>query len=291
MIDYEILAIAEGHSGSLFDARNQIAEKLKVTSAAELKAMEDDEDEDKEDSYLLTMAGNVAHIAVNGGLTGRDSWMNRYFGITSYAEIKKATIDGINAGAGAILYNFNSPGGEVRGMSEVGSFISKLPIPTISFAGGMMASAAYFLGSQADHVYAGDFSEVGSIGVLLKLYDRTKMNEQYGIKVERFRSGDLKAVGDPDFKFSEKERTHIKEQVDLYASKFFTIVSAARGMPLEVLDNLGITSGKTFIGEQAKSVNLVDKIMTFEQVMLKAYDLATKHIDKNKQSSLNWNRK
>jgi signal peptide peptidase SppA len=289
MIDYEILAIAEGHAGVLFDARNRIAEKIKVTSAAELKAMEDGDEE--ESSYLLTMADNVAHISITGGLTGRDSWMNRYFGITSYAEIKKATIDGINAGAGAIVYNFNSPGGEVRGMSEVASFISKLPVPTVTYAGGMMASAAYFLGSQADHVYAGDFSEVGSIGVLLKLYDRTKMNEQYGIKVERFRSGDLKAVGDPDFKLSEKERAHVKEQIDLYASKFFSIVSAARGMPMETLEKLSITSGKTFIGDQAKAVNLIDKVVTFEQTMLKAYDLAAKHIDKNKQSSLNWNRK
>jgi len=284
MINYEILAVASGRERELFEARDNIYEKIKVTSPADLKAAEDS---DEEASHLLQMSGNVGHIEVRGALTSRDSFWNRYFGAVSYGEIKKATMQALEANAAAIVYNYTSPGGEVRGMSELGNFIAALPIPTVTFA-DYMASAAYFLGCQSDYVYASDFAEVGSIGVLVKVYDRTKMNEQYGIKVERFRSGDLKASGDPDFKLTDKEKTHIQSQMDTYAAKFFKIVSDARGLPLEAMEKMGITSGRTFIGEEAKKVNLIDKVVTFEQAMQKAYDLAAKHIDKTSSSKLNW---
>jgi len=69
---------------------------------------------------------------------------------------------------------------------------------------------------------------------------------------------------------------------------FYQTVSDARGMSIEMLNKLDITSGRTFIGQEAKAVGLVDKIMSFEQSMLKAYDLAAKYVDKKKASSLSY---
>ena len=144
------------------------------------------------------------------------------------------------------------------------------------------------MGSQSKHVYADAFAEVGSIGVVIKCWDRSKQLKDMGIKPERFRSGDLKASGDPDFALTAKEKEHIQEQMMTYAGKFYNIVSDARGIPLPVLELSGITSGRTFIGDEALRVNLVDSMKSFDQTILKAYSLANSYLDKNRGSSLSY---
>jgi len=284
MNDYEVLAIANSHEEAYFEIQANITAKIMSLTPEMLSREEDGE----EQSYLLTVNNGIAVIDVSGVLTNKASLWNRYFGAVAYPEIVEATQQAVEQGVGCIVYNYNSPGGSVRGMYDCASMISSLKIPTLSFTGSMMASAAYFLGSQSKHIYADAFAEVGSIGVVIKCYDRSKMLKDMGIKPERFRSGDLKASGDPDFSLTEKERKHIQEQMMTYAGKFYNIVSDARGIPLPVLESSGITSGRTFIGDEALRVNLVDSMKSFNQTILKAYSLSKNWLDKNRQSSLSY---
>jgi len=284
MNDYEVLAIANSHEEAYFEIQANITAKVMSLTPEMLSREEDGE----EQSYLLTVNNGIAVVDVSGVLTNKASLWNRYFGAVAYPEIVEATQQAVEQGVGCIVYNYNSPGGSVRGMYDCASMISSLKIPTLSFTGSMMASAGYFLGSQSKYIYADAFAEVGSIGVVIKCYDRSKMLKDMGIKPERFRSGDLKASGDPDFSLTEKERKHIQEQMMTYAGKFYNIVSDARGIPLPVLESSGITSGRTFIGDEALRVNLVDSMKSFNQTMLKAYSLAKNYIDKNRGSSLSY---
>jgi signal peptide peptidase SppA len=277
MSSYEILAISPSAEDTYF----AIQERL-LALTPEMLSQSDEE----EQSHLLAINDGVALIDVSGTLTNRYSYYNRYFGAVSYQEITEATQQAVEKGVGCIVYNYNSPGGSVRGMYDCANMIASLKIPTISFTGSMECSAAYFLGCQSKYSYADAFAEVGSIGVVIKCYDESAYLKKIGIKPERFRSGDLKASGDPDFALTAKEREHIQEQMMTYASKFYNIVSDARGIPLPILESSGITSGKTFIGEQALQVNLVDGMKSFDQVVLKAYGLSKSFIDKNKKSSL-----
>jgi len=279
MSDYEILAISPSAEERYFEIQAKL-----MSLTPEMISQEKEE----EQSYLLAINEGVAVIDVSGVLTNTNSYWNRYFGAVSYPEIKEASQQAVEQGVGCIVYHYGTPGGSVRGMYDCANFISSLKISTISFTGSMMCSAGLFLGIQSNHVYADAFAEVGSVGVIMKLYDRSKYLKDLGIKPERFRSGDLKASGDPDFALTDKEREHIKEQVMTYASKFYGIVSDARGIPLPVMEKSGITSGRTFIGEQALKVNLVDGMKSFDQVVLKAYGLAKNYLDKNRQSSLSY---
>jgi signal peptide peptidase SppA len=253
----------------------------------QIKASESGEDkEEEEQSYILQISDNIGVVSIKGMLTQHDSYWNRYFGMLSYQEIKLATIQALRAGVGAILYDFATPGGNASGMIDVADFFSSIPVPTIAHASGSMASAGYFLGMQMDHIHSSALSEVGSVGVICTLYDVTKMNERQGIKVERFRSGDLKAVGDPDFSLSDKEREYISNQISAMADVFFSAVSNARGIPIQMLEKLGITSGRTFMGQEAVGVGLVDSIQSFDKSVMKAYSLATNYLDKNTKRSL-----
>lgn len=277
---YEILAISEPHFVRYVEAYEALTEKIRAGSVAPSK--------EEEQSRLLTMYNNIALIEVKGALTNRDSWWNEYFGMISYNEIRQAMIQAIQQGAAATIFDFASPGGAVAGLNENADFLSKMPMKTIAYTSSNMQSAAYFLASQADYLYAGDFSEVGSVGVIVKTYDRSKYLADNGIKPIRFRSGRLKAVGDPDFKLTDEEKNYLQDQVDVFATKFFNIVSDARGMSIDQMDKLGITTGKTFIGEESVKAGLVDKIMSFDQTMLKAMDLAQKYIDKTNKVSLHF---
>jgi ClpP class serine protease len=46
-----------------------------------------------------------------------------------------------------------------------------------------------------------------------------------------------------------------------------------------MLENLDITSGRTFIGAQTQQVGLVDGILSFDQAFAKISDLAKKNIE------------
>jgi signal peptide peptidase SppA len=269
----EILAIKEAFIDDFYAAE----------AAIMARAGEDHDEE--ESSRLLQTVDNIAIVSIKGSLTNTNSWINRYFGMTSYDEIRQAVIEGLET-AEAMMFHVASPGGRVAGMADLANFISSLPIPTVTFTDETMASAALFLGIQADHVYADSFSEVGSVGVILNYMDYTEKMKKEGVKAVRFRSGDLKQAGSPYFKLTDKETKYLAEQVDLYAEKFFGIVSEARGIPRPMLDSLEITSGRTFIGEQALQAGLVDSMMTFDGAVAKTMELAKKNVDKKRPGNV-----
>lgn len=283
-MDYEILAINSSHEQRYFEVQANINAKVMSLTPEMLASSQDDE----EQSRLLTMQDGVALVDVSGVLTNHYSYWNRYFGAVSYQEIKEATAQAVDLGAGCIVHKYDTPGGTARGMYDCANFIASLAVPTISFTGSMQCSAGYFLGCQSQYTYADSFAEVGSVGVAIKLYDRSKYLKELGIKPERFRSGELKATGDSDFALTEKEREYIKDQVLVYAGKFYDVVSEARGMPLKMLEKKGITSGRTFIGEEAVKVNLIDEIKFFDQTILKSYSLAKSFLDKQSSNNLRY---
>jgi len=268
--DYEVLAISRAWEDRFFTTDSALKAQLQTSG-------KDEDDEDT--SYILQVQDNVGLIEIKGMLTNSNHYYNKWFGMLAYDEIRKATFQAIEAGVGGMMYLVSSPGGRVSGMQPVAELISSLPVPTLTYTDEQMASAALFLGIQSDHVYAGDFAEVGSVGVLATVMDYSEAMKKEGISAKRFRSGDLKAVGDPRFKMSAKEEKYMAEQVMLYAEKFYGIVAEGRGMPRPMLDSLEITSGRTFIGAQAETVGLVDGITTFDKAFAKIAGLAKKNID------------
>ena len=268
----ELLAISKLHESKFYQS-------LDIVASLDAKAtMDQVAQEDIEVPYLLTVTdAGVSVIHISGALTNRESYYNRYYGLISYQAITDSIMYMLEeTDTKVAVFKYDTPGGAVNGMTDVSELISSLPMPTISFASGSMASAGYFLGSQSEEVYADKMSMVGAIGVILGWYNYSKLLAKQGIKPERFRSGDLKAAGDGDFDLTKKEKEHINDLVVYMANVFFDIVSDARGIPREVMETLDITSGKEFIGEQAKQVMLIDDVMSYDKVLLKAYGMAEK---------------
>lgn len=184
--------------------------------------------------------------AISGGETMRDM----------QSRIQAALDDpNINA----IVLNIDSPGGTVDGTKEFADFIRSAHKPIVAYADGLMASAAYWIGSAADKVVAFDTSQVGSIGVIIAHHDFSGQLEQAGVKITHIYAGQYKALGNSAEPLSKESETYLQDKVDYFYSLFVDAVAENRGVDTQtVLKKMA--EGKLFIGQQAKEAGLVDEI-------------------------------
>lgn len=275
---YRILAILEGHDAGFYEAE-----------AAAMAAMSGDQE--PPDSDLLQMVEHVGVIEVKGRLTNSDSPYNKWYGMVSYNQIRAAAVEAQDLGAESLLFYYDTPGGAVAGMHGLAAFIDALEIPNVAYTDSTMASAGMFLAASSNNVFAGDLAETGSVGVVLTLVDQTEAMKKAGYSAEVIRSGKHKQAGNSMEKLTPENRKYITSQVDTYAEKFFAHISESRKMTRAAMDANEITTGRTYIGDQAISAGLVDRIMSFDEALAYTYYLGKKSIDEsNNHSTLNSNR-
>lgn len=235
---------------------------------------------------LLSKDGNVGVIQVHGQLfASAPEWVKDVFGITDYGDITEALVAAAkDTSLGSILLDIDSPGGAVRGIDGVTQLINRIDSgvkPIHAVAGGTMASAAYWIGSGAQRVTAGPLSTVGSIGVIQIHREATKMEEKAGITTTVMRAGKYKALGNPYEALSDTARDEMQSKLDYTYGMFIGQVAENRGVSEAAADK-AFGQGRTFIGEQAKVVGLVDSIGNYESALTAAQEAAAKSVDSRK---------
>lgn len=158
----------------------------------------------------------------------------------------------------SILLDFDSPGGMVSGTPELADKILASKKRVYAFTGGTMASAAYWLGSSTERIFATKSADVGSIGVYTMFLDSTKAMEARGLKVDVITSGEFKGLGVPGTALSEQHRQFLQERVDGIAAMFQEHVSEMRNGTVD-LDDM---RGQSFLAGQARARNLIDEIVS-----------------------------
>jgi len=166
-----------------------------------------------------------------------------------------------------ILLYIDSPGGSVDGPGDLADFIFSIrnKKPIYSFSDGQMDSAAYWIGSAAEKVYATKGAEIGSIGVYAIIDDYTVMAHNMGIKTEIIKAGKHKATGHPEKPFTAEDREIIQERVNDYYDLFVEGVAQNRGISTE--ETLKLATGDVFIGRKAKKAGLIDAITTLDDII------------------------
>lgn len=221
---------------------------------------------------LLSQVGDVGVISISGSLTNTDSWINEFIGATGYPEIRDALVHAVNdVGVKAIVLDINSGGGAVSGVSDTADLIKKIDTqvkPVHAFSDGVIASAAYWLGSSARSLDIGKVTEAGSIGVLTvhKEYSQALKNE--GINATVLRAGEFKALGNPYEALGDKAKAEIQGQLDQMYGMFVQHVADARGVTYPVADQK-MGQGRVFLGQSAVDVGLADSISSFDAVVSK----------------------
>jgi signal peptide peptidase SppA len=221
---------------------------------------------------LLTIEDGIGVIAIEGPILRKPDLMARVFlGATSSEEISEALREAAaRPDIKAVFLNIESPGGTVAGTPELAAAVASLDKqkPVYAFSSGLMASAAYWIASQARAIYATPSAQVGSIGVVQAVVDSSAAIDKAGIKVEVFSVGKYKAMGAPGTALTDDQRELIQSNLAEIAAEFHdAVLSRGRAIPAEAME------GQTFSGKQAQRHNLAGMVPDRAEAMrrLKVY--------------------
>ncbi len=100
------------------------------------------------------------------------------------------------------------------GGAEIADAVRGSSKPTVTWAGGMMCSLAYWIGSQAKAVVSTRSAMVGSIGAYVSVVDFHRMLANAGIEVKVFRNkeGTFKAAGMPGAPITDEHAAEFTRQ-------------------------------------------------------------------------------
>lgn len=168
-----------------------------------------------------------------------------------------------------ILLQIDSPGGTVDGTQTLAEIVKNTQKPTLAFVDGLMASAALWIGSSADEVWASTADdEVGSVGVLMSFMDIQPYYESLGVKFHTITAtpSTEKVKMWEDLR-AGKYDAYRKEFLDPIAQTFIDAVKENRpGVEEEHL------TGKVFLAKNSLGI-FVDQIGKFEAALDRIYEL------------------
>lgn len=209
-------------------------------------------------------AGSVGVIPLRGVIGKSLTPMDKMTGAVDLNEFT-STLEAYAADpeVKTIVVDVSSPGGTVTGVEEAAAMLASVEKPTIAFTDTEMASAAFWVGSQADRVVVTSSATVGSIGVYMAIPDVSKAYEAMGVKMDVIKSGTLKGAGIEGTSLSEAQRADLQSQVNAIHADFKAAVTAKR-TTVEASD----MEGQVFSGKQAAQKGLVTGLTTsFQQLI------------------------
>ncbi len=155
-----------------------------------------------------------------------------------------------------ILLDIDSPGGTVNGTPELAQVVRTIAKDrhVYAFTAGQCCSAAYWVASQADVIYAAPSATVGSIGVILPVVDSSALYDRCGLKMEVFSAGKYKSTGMDGTSLTEEQRDRLTQQVNATWARFKQAVNRRRAIDEADME------GQSFYGVEARDIKIVDAV-------------------------------
>lgn len=130
-----------------------------------------------------------------------------------------------------VVFDWNSPGGMIIGLTETAERMRELAMEKrlISYTDFQCCSAAYFLATACDEIYAAPSAVIGSIGTYCAGLDDSRAWELEGMELILAKSGNLKAMGHPGKPWTDDERAWLQDKADTAGKEFRDQVTSRRG--------------------------------------------------------------
>ena len=161
----------------------------------------------------------------------------------------------------ALLLRIDSPGGTVGDSQEIHAAILRLRekgCRVVASFGNISASGGVYIGVAAESIVSNPGTITGSIGVILRGNDLSKVFEKIGIRFDTVKSGPYKDILSPDRPLSSDERDLLQALIDSSYGQFVSVVAEGRKLTPESVRSFA--DGRVFSGEQAKQLGLVDEL-------------------------------
>jgi len=175
----------------------------------------------------------------------------------------------------ALLLRIDSPGGTVGDSQEIHAALLRLRekgCHVVASFGNISASGGVYIGVAAEKIVSNPGTITGSIGVILRGNNLSKLLERVGIRFETVKSGAFKDILSPDRALSAEERNLLQALIDSSYSQFVEAVATGRDLSPEMVRTFA--DGRVFSGAQAKELGLVDELGDEERARVLAAELA-----------------
>jgi signal peptide peptidase SppA len=212
---------------------------------------------------------NIGVLPLQGPLFGKANLMTEMSGATSL-EMFRQDFRTMMADPGItdIILEIDSPGGTSELVQEVGDeiFAARGVKPVYALADTTAGSAAYWLASQADKLYATSSGMVGSIGAYTVHEDQSGHDEQQGRHYTYVSAGEYKTEGNPHQPLSDEGREYRQEVIDELYGDFVSAVSKGRNKSGgEVMSDFG--GGRMLTSKSALAAGMIDGIMSMDDLV------------------------
>jgi protease-4 len=161
----------------------------------------------------------------------------------------------------ALLLRIDSPGGTVGDSQEIHAALLRLRqqgCRVVASFGNISASGGVYVGVAAERIVANPGTITGSIGVILRGNNLSRLLERVGIRFETVKSGLYKDILSPDRALSDDERQLLQDLIDASYAQFVAAVAEGRGLSQEAVR--AFADGRVFTGAQARDLGLVDAL-------------------------------
>jgi signal peptide peptidase SppA len=223
---------------------------------------------------LYSRYGEIGVITIRGGLINTEDRFTEYFNISTYPAIREAlAFAASDQRVSQVLLDIESPGGVVSGVNDVAGLVREVRAtkPVTAFSDGLIASAAYWIGSAADKIYVGQTAIVGSIGVIATLVSIHDALQKDGVNVKVVRAGKNKALGHPAEPMNDKAVKQVQDRANAIYDVFTATVMQNRSK-LKASDEDTWAQGNEFLGADAVDAKLADQVSTFDRVVAQLVD-------------------
>lgn len=223
-------------------------------------------------------SNTVAVIPIHGVIVPKADMFTKMSGGTSITDLRSSLREAMSdPDIGSIVFDVDSPGGQTDLVAEFAQEIRAARAtgrkPILASSNTLMASAAYWLSSQADEVSVSPSSLTGSIGVIAAHDDLSAAQEKVGVKTTLITAGKYKAEANSLEPLSEDARAHLQSLVDDMYQTFTRDVAAGRGASVDAVRN-GFGEGRVLGAKDAVKQGLADHVATLEQTIARASELA-----------------
>lgn len=256
---FEAVSFARLHLG-LF-----VAEMDGIAMAPRGGRIENNEGDALDDSTGADGAADgtgVAQIGIYGPLVARTGNLRMCQTMTAYESIDKELDEALaDPAIRRIVLDIDSNGGDAVGAFETADRIRAVNLvkPVHAIIHFRAFSGGYLLAAAAGEISVSQSSGIGSIGVIAKHIDVSKMNEDLGVKVTSLYRGARKNDLSSDEPLSEGARQWLDGMLDRTYGQFTGYVAKFRNMPIP---SVIATDAGLYFGQDALAAGLADRLET-----------------------------
>ncbi|ENX12202.1 signal peptide peptidase SppA, 36K type [Acinetobacter sp. CIP 64.2] len=171
------------------------------------------------------------------------------------------------AGHDRVVVRLESPGGMVHGYGLAAAQLVRLRdagFHVTICVDKVAASGGYMMACIANEIISAPFAVVGSIGVVAQVPNFNRLLKQHNVDFELYTAGEYKRTVTMFGENTPEGKAKFEEELQQTHSLFKHFVEKYRPQ----LDVAKVATGEHWYGEDARELNLVDKLQTSDEYLL-----------------------